>query len=320
MQEYLILNEESLPFESSIDADKNLSEFFFVFKKAFKERVSPIRVSEKFDSNWYNVLLSNNYFFRDWIQKQEKEYSISIKTLISKTTIPQIPIDDLKSISQFKLSEFCVFANNHIKTPSLGASFILDAISISFLTDSIWDSFNIALLWTSLDEHDEIQEKECSVKNIARVKHWEKYFNEIQDQRKENLKKGRLFWENREKEFSELIFCKDSKKQFTSLSIGNSNYNRLWDNLKLLNNNIAVCNSDRELKEKTKLNFSDESDSVKKNNKLKRYREFVLPDKGTKEFFGLHVKNFPGAFRLHFFPDYTKKKIYIGYFGKHLPL
>ncbi|MBF0233774.1 MAG: hypothetical protein HQK65_12165, partial [Desulfamplus sp.] len=91
MHEYLILNEESLPFKTYITADNNLFHFFKVVKAAFKERVFPIRVSEKFDSHWYHLLLSDNYLLREWLKKQDKEYSRSIKTLISNTAMPHIP-------------------------------------------------------------------------------------------------------------------------------------------------------------------------------------------------------------------------------------
>lgn len=320
MHEYLILNEESLPFKTHTTADNNLFHFFQVVKAAFKESVFPIRVSEKFDSHWYHISLSDSYFLREWLKKQDKEYSRSIKTLISNTAIPHIPMNELECLGQFELSEFSLASDNAFKTPSLGASVILDAISISFLTSDLWDLSEVNLLRGKIDPKGEIKTKECVAKNAARVEHWEHHFREILLQRKGSYRKGGLLWDNRHAEFPNLIFCSDCKKIFTNLSISRANYDRLWENLKLLNNNIFGCNSDGQLKEVTQLNFTDESNRVKENSKLKRYREFTLPDKSERAFFGLHVKNFPGSFRLHFLPDYEQHKIYIGYFGKHLPL
>ncbi|MBF0234062.1 MAG: hypothetical protein HQK65_13645, partial [Desulfamplus sp.] len=246
--------------------------------------------------------------------------SRSIKTLISNTAMPHIPINELECIGQFELSDFSLASDNEFKAPSLGASVILDTISISFLTSELWDFSEINLLWEKIDPTGEIGTKDCVAKNVARVEHWEHHFKEILLQRKESYRKGALLWDNRHAEFPKLIFCSDCKKIFTNLSISRANYDRLWENLKLLNNNISGCIFDGQLKELTQLNFTDESNRIKENSKLRRYREFVLPDKGTKEFFGLHVKNFPGSFRLHFLPDYEQHKIYVGYFGKHLPL
>jgi hypothetical protein len=62
---------------------------------------------------------------------------------------------------------------------------------------------------------------------------------------------------------------------------------------------------------------SGESKNVKNNPKLKKERIFFLPN-GTKQFFEKHIK-LSGGFRLHFYPDETQKKIYIGYVGPHLP-
>jgi hypothetical protein len=320
MLEYLILNEESLPFQSKSLCDKHLPIFFEIIKDTFKERVSPVRVSDKFDYKWYDLFLSDNYFLRDWLKNQEKEYSRRIKTLISKTAFPQIPAEYVELQDRFDLSQFHLSSKATAEAPSLGAAFLLDVIAVSFLSNAIWDSSVIPLLWRTINFNEQISEKECAAKNAARLDHWKKHLEEINRQRKENCRKGIEFWKNRQKEFPNLIFCKNTEKTFQNLSISNANFNRLWENMKFLNEHIGNCNSDMDLKEKTKLNFSDESDRVKNNTKLRRHREFTLLDTHIKRFFGLHVKNFPGAFRLHFLPDYKLKKIYIGYFGKHLPL
>ncbi len=320
MFEYLILNEESLPFQSKNLCDKHLPIFFEIIKDAFKERVSPVRVSDKFDWKWYDLPLSDNYFLRDWLRSREKDYSRRIKTLISKTAFPQIPAEYVELRDRFDLSQFHLLSNAAVETPSLGAAFILDVIAVSFLSDTLWDFLVVPLLWRTINAREQITEKECTAKNAARIDHWKEHLREINRQRKENCGKGIEFWKNRKNEFPNLIFCKNTEKTFRTLSISNANFSRLWDNLKLLNDHIGNRNSDMVLKQRTKLNFSDESDRVKNNTKLRRHREFKLPDTQTKIFFGLHIKNFPGAFRLHFLPDYKAQKVYIGYFGKHLPL
>ena len=243
-----------------------------------------------------------------------------MKSLIVNTAVPQIPDDDVLAHHRYDLSEFYLRDDKKKGTPSLGAAFILDAISISFLSDVAWDFPEIALLWVKMDDNGKIENENPSVKNAARLVHWQKHLKDIQAQRKKNCRKGAAFWKNREQEFPNLVFCGDTEKAFKGLSVSDAMFNRLWDNLKLLNEHIVGSDSDEELREKTALDFTDESESVKNNPKLRRFREFTLPDGSSKEFFGLHVKNFPGAFRLHFLPDYPGNRVYIGYFGKHLPL
>lgn len=65
----------------------------------------------------------------------------------------------------------------------------------------------------------------------------------------------------------------------------------------------------------TSLNISDESDSVKNNEKLSRERYFVLPEIGGHYCF-LHIKT--GDFRFHFYPNEENHRVYIAYVGSHL--
>lgn len=67
----------------------------------------------------------------------------------------------------------------------------------------------------------------------------------------------------------------------------------------------------------TPLNISDESDSVKNNEKLSRERYFVLPEIGGRYCF-LHIKT--GDFRFHFYPNEENHRVYIAYVGPHLTI
>lgn len=66
----------------------------------------------------------------------------------------------------------------------------------------------------------------------------------------------------------------------------------------------------------TGVNASDESDSTKKDPKLKEQRYFSLPGIGSKYCF-LHIK-MSNTYRIHFYPDINTRKIHIAYIGKHL--
>jgi hypothetical protein len=315
--EYLILNEESLPFKVIKDSHDNLPTFFEILSEAFSNNLETIRVSENFDRGWYNIEITEGYRLREWIEIQEIEYKRKLKSLIDKTKFPQIPHEDIESRSEFELSDFYLKKQKSIKTPSLGVSYLVNQLSISFLSDEIWDNPIIEITYLKMKESTDIEENNVLVRNSARIEHWNEHFIKIEDERKNNNRRGSILWENREKEFCNLIFCGATKNQITNLSVSNATFDSLWGNLKKLNNNINKCNNDKELKDITKLDFSPESESVRNNPKLNRYRMFQLPD-GKQSLFSLHIKNFPGYFRLYFLPDYNGKKIFIGYFGKHL--
>lgn len=316
--EYLILNEESLPFNSISDCKTHLPEFFTILIHAFKHNMKSLRVTESFDSGWYNLQLADNFFLRDWVTAQENDYKTRLKTIINKTDSPQIPLSEIEAAHNEKLSEFLLKHDNRIQTPSLGAALLLNQLAISFRSHSCWDDSEIDLLKDTLQNDGSFAKEECVVKNTAQFFHWEKHFAVIEKERKENYKKGRKLWEQRTSEFPNCIFCSSTENQFKRLSINKATYDKLWDVLKNLDNSIADCSNNDELKGNTGLDFSYESNTVQNNPKLKRFRMITLPD-GRTEFFGLHIKNFPDTMRLHFLPDYKAKKIYIGYFGKHLP-
>jgi len=315
--DYLILNEESLPFASQTECDNNLPAFLSVVAAAFDSRFEAVRVSDAFDPGWYQIRLTDNYYLRNWLEKQDKTYQSRVKSLIDKTSCPQIPEHDYAALEQFELSDFFLSGTEN-RMPSLGAAIILNKIAVSFQSASCWEFAEIKLVQRRLRKNGELTDRHCLAKNCSTVEHWEQHFRGIAEQRKNNCRKGQVFWANREAEFPNLIFCKQSKRNFSNLSVSDALFNRLWENLTLLNNHIEASGSDAELRELSNLDFSDESDSVKTNRKLSRYRMFTLPD-GSRKFFGLHIKNFPASFRLHFFPDYQNKRVYIGYFGKHLP-
>lgn len=316
--EYLILNEESIPFKSIEDCNTHLTEFFNILIDAFRHNMKTVRVSETFNSGWFNLEIAEEYYVRDWIKSQKNDPGIRIKTIIDKTESPQIPISEIEANGNAQLSDFSLYNHKEIKTPSLGAAALLDQVAISFRSSNYWDCSEIELVKIILNKEGEIEESLCHVKNAAQLSHWKDHLSLIKAERKESCRKGNELWKQKNIEFENLIFCKSTEKKFKQLNINKASYGKLWDNLKKLNNIVCECRNDDELKEKTKLNFSDESESVKNNMKLNRFRMFLLPD-GSRKFFGLHIKNFPFAMRMHFYPDYVNHKIYIGYFGKHLP-
>ncbi len=72
-----------------------------------------------------------------------------------------------------------------------------------------------------------------------------------------------------------------------------------------------------DLNNSTSLRASDESDTVKNNEKKRMERYFVLPGIGGKYCY-LHIKT--GDYRFHFYADEESRKVYVAYIGPHLTL
>lgn len=99
------------------------------------------------------------------------------------------------------------------------------------------------------------------------------------------------------------------------------NIKKIFNCILELNNYISDGNWSGKLNildinKNTKVTISDESDSVKINQKLKSCRIFKINNFGSVYCF-LHIKI--GDLRIHIYPDDQEKIIYIPYVGKHLP-
>lgn len=74
---------------------------------------------------------------------------------------------------------------------------------------------------------------------------------------------------------------------------------------------------EHDVSQKTKINISDESDSVKRNPQFSKYRLFPVPNHGNQYCF-LHIKDGTDT-RFVIYPDEKEKKVYVVYVGTHLP-
>ncbi len=126
--------------------------------------------------------------------------------------------------------------------------------------------------------------------------------------------------------FPYLTYCGKVQEQLLGWSASNSVLGQVLESLTALNtfceqwNNGSIKEYTHERLRASGLNhkISGESESVRKNETLKKERIFWLPD-GRKAFFENHIKLTQG-YRIHFYPDPSLRTIYIGYIGKHLRL
>lgn len=134
-----------------------------------------------------------------------------------------------------------------------------------------------------------------------------------------NLLNENTFRELKSLLFKNLIFSDDAIEQITH--VGDKNFHQLVSRLMDLERYNAQWTigafSTKDINAKTSLNVSDESDSVKGNEKLSRERLFSLPNIGSKYCF-LHIKT--GDYRFHFYPNEENHRIYMAYIGPHLTL
>ena len=176
---------------------------------------------------------------------------------------------------------------------------IWNSISVSFRSDDKWDSDFIEITKNS---------ETIPIRHLSQSSHMtahDEFFTKIEDELKLKITQ-KNFWEKREEFFpDQIILCKEVKKQIESMDTT------------IFRQAIGILRDVDSAKKKiTDYNYSSESQSVKDDPNLKKFRLFTIDDQ--KVYFDHHLKSLSNGYRIYFLEK--EKKIYIGYIGKHLPL
>ena len=178
----------------------------------------------------------------------------------------------------------------------------------------------------TLDEACEFSSRQLNILNIYSLESFENEVTALCEQRNSLVKSGRELLENQKQFFPNLTFCGTASQQLNTWSASKTILEQVKESLSSLNTfcekwaNGTYQSYRHEFLRDVGLNHkvSGESETVMNDKRLKRQREFWLPE-GRKEVFENHVKLSNGN-RLHFFPENQTKHIYVGYIGPHLKL
>lgn len=189
---------------------------------------------------------------------------------------------------------------------------------ISVESKAIWAKSEISGKYTVIDENANISTEERLVQNITGSTPISAIQTEVRSTVYGRISSGQDLWERRLELYPNLVFCenvkdllyKDPEKYHIMKIMGKldrlqtyfAEYNGIYDPREL-----GMC-------------ARTESETVKSNNDLMELRKFEKPD-GEQAYFFDHI-GFSGKFsggRIHFLPQNTERKCYIGYIGRHLP-
>jgi len=176
---------------------------------------------------------------------------------------------------------------------------IWNSISVSFRSNEKWNNAFINI---------ERGLETVAVRHISELSHFpmhEAFFLEIENEQRLEISQNN-FWDKREEYFPEkIIFCKEVKKQIETMDTA------------IFRQAIGILRDIESRKKKiTDYNYSPESQSVKSDPDLKKFRLFTI--NGEKVYFDNHLKNLSNGYRIYFLEH--EDQIYIGYIGKHLPI
>lgn len=308
---FLTLNE--LSFQETVDTEydaKKLIEDFVLLCKTLdsKNILDDIILPESF----FSLGLYKDYGFTQWLNDSNVSYTHQqfFRRFLDKH---RLYYNDENINGEFEvcigehsyLSKGCAFATEH------------NHILLSFPTNDFWLKDLISGKYRFLDEDGQISESTETLKNIFSNMPKENIISNYTKDLSYGITSGQDLWDKREQLYPNLVFCQNVKDQL----IDDSEKHHIFAVMKKLDRFQQYFSNCDNLYSPKELGLSarTESESVKTDPELKGLRRFRLPD-GNEEYFFDHV-SFNGKYsdgRIHFLPDNTNNKCYIGYIGRHL--
>jgi hypothetical protein len=262
----------------------------------------------------HNFNISSKYSIHDWLKDPlvDRKYKTFFRTFYSQKC-RYIENND------YPLDEFKIDLDNE-KYNSIGcllASEMNESV-ISLKTNEYWFNEIIEGLFSTLDNvTDEIVTENRKINNISEEIHLDHLEEKLKEENFTMLSSGQDLWEKREILFPNLVFCESVKDQLYN-DPQKFHIEQVAKKLMRMQQYFSEYDGIYDPK-KLGLNARPESETVKSNNSLKALRLFKKPD-GSRDYFYNHI-GFTGKYcgRIHFLPDDSNGKCYIGYIGRHLP-
>lgn len=256
------------------------------------------------ENGFYTFSVNGYYGIQDWLKDQY--VSRETKQLFYSFRNRCLHTVDFQEYTAEKIG--FLFEEQCLPAPCGSASYELEVPLLSLETATSWAKDHIDCLKTK----DNI---ELKLDNVSCDSHLTALASRAVEKQFSSITSGQDLWEQREILFPNLVFCQSVKDQLEEAP-HRSHIQRIIEELKKLNHYYDYYPV---YQTKNISNASTESDTVKKDPNLKKFRLFTKPD-GTQAYFYEHLK-FTGDYpvRIHYLPEKMKKVFFIGYIGKHLP-
>ena len=324
MNQLLVFNHHSLPFNSKEKAFSAVPEFLKICLRANNLGLSTILIDDSVDQNWFRLQLAEGCYWQDWYNQnnndRQKDLIRAFRSV--KTRQPFFSSSDIAE----GLELFEVTLNDAKNYSAFQAAVWHESPITSFPTHAPWNTSPIPVEVNEINEDGKLISNKSDIANIYSMTIIDMLESGLLNERKESIKSGKEILE-RKKEICPLVdFCGKAQEHLVSGSFSKTILEQVKDSIIGLNSFCEKWNTgvfdkySHENLRKAGLNHkvSGESPTVLQNHTLKSEREFWLPY-GSKELFENHIKIAKGI-RIHFYPDPKNKKIYVGYIGSHLRL
>lgn len=321
----VVLNHHSLPFPNNEDAGAGLLVFFNVLRFCRMAGLRVLLVDETQDKSLMGLELSTGYFLRDWYAIAIRNNNLKDSCRFLKSLETRQPLFDYIETQVACVNcEVGLHGEDTGKTVLLAAHYLKSFIA-SFNTSSDWSKPHIDVWVLNIDTVP--MEKNDILLNLYDEASLEVHKGELLHRRNTLLSDAKNIWNRRAELFPSLIFLKNQiGSALQNWSARQDVLNKARDALNVLELFSFKWKSGeypeyrhnylRDLGLAAEV--SGESESVKDDPKKNRERLFWLDD-GRQVYCENHVK-LPDGYRMHFYPDSSKRCIYIAYLGSHLPL
>ncbi len=194
---------------------------------------------------------------------------------------------------------------------------ITNGVMVGFPTEPVWDKDQITVTFKELLDNEDIEEVSETIDNLARSSHARPVCDRHHARvRGRWFRNGAALWSTRGEVFPNLIFGPDVEGHLAALDAGL--LGTVANKLATLNESARSWRDESGSALSWRTKVTDESDSVKNDDRLREARRFRSND-GTRRLFLWHAR-FGSSGRIHLRFDTGKREIEIGYVGHHLLL
>lgn len=316
MFDSVVLNEASLPFESLEECENKIISFFDLLHEAKSNNVQFSRADD-LDGSWNHLNYANGFSFDKWLNSiEDRDRQRQIKSVISDLKCPLISLTPNRSNVDPTKVLFHHESNPDADVSGLAFAHLNQSHSLSAPSKYWWQQDSISMIKEWYENTISITET-VQVPNVSSMEQLATFLDNFRALRQSNKSYLASLKVQDNDDFPNLLFTESFLKSVRSVSLEPIDFRKLISVLTSLNSAILLSTNLLELSHYSSLTITNESTPTMNNTALARQRVFKHPilDKKT---FEPHIKNFINYKRMHILPDYTEKKICIGYFGNHL--
>jgi hypothetical protein len=311
----MVFNELSLqsPATNIHQARQWMTQFISLATTATRQGVNRVL---RTDVNFQMAELAPDYPVIQWrndreVSREERQFFLSLTT---KAPV----LADFPQIEQTALTSDFFHHGGQLpqRALGLGYAYLLEAIAVSLPSAQQWSHPSIQIEYCQIKADETIYSEQVEVNHCCHQDHVITHQDWITKRLQTGVRDGVDLWNRRDSLFPALSFCESTATTIRKFGRGDA---MLWPVVRRLFELESYCRNWREggfEPDQLPCRVSPESQTT-----LEQYgedRTFACPD-GVRRVFSWHVRLTPGAWRIHFLPEPSTRRIIIGYVGPHLP-